>query len=1138
MDFNLNVSLRSKRFGMPRSHHCDMFKNKGANVIERCESLTSQRSRKNLRCRSRIQSGGRLWPAAEWLEGRQVPATLSFPSGLTPIVESQPTETVDRANDLGTLGGTQLAGATGTIGVGPAGAADVSWYHFTLDRPATVSLTAGATAANSTFRPVISLYNEDLYDFGDPLNPQGRRLLAQDQASTGSLANIGVTLGAGSYDVAVSGAGNLYFAPLMSGSGFNGETGDYNLLVAAQPLNLDPNSGPTLLASNPTPGASLGSSPLAIRLDLSGTLDASTIVAGTDVQLLFNPSGTFGDGNDVSVPLTSVNFSATVNELQLFPESALAPGYYKVVLGGNSASSSPVLANLNGVPLGADAQHPLGQDVTLAFQVTGIENGTGPADTLATAHNLGDVTQAGRVAESGALGNDPFYDPNSPDPSRNPGDQVDFYRFHVSGAGNYALIAEVFAGRIGSPLDPGVALYRVDPNTQNLIFVDGNNNSGNQATATDSSTPLVLDPALFANLTAGDYVLAVSTGFNTPSPLEGQPTDAPGLYNPEVSHSASGGFGSGPYVLNFEVTAIPTPPEVLATTPSEGDVLTTVPTELSVQFSEPVNLQQAAYQAYLKTTQSAVGSVYILAGDGTKYFPRFASIDRDSNTANFLMLDALPNGTYELHLSGSNGLTDLGGNPLTGNDPSGDYVVHFQVNAPARGTGSDPLIWTAIEPAEGDVGAQDLGVLFPHEFQSGVNIVRDPAIDPAAALGDTQDAFQFEVLQAQFYTFSVQGSPAVGSATLWLTDAQGNPVASNLQGNGNAIGAELAPGTYVIHLGEWTAQQAADLSYQLHLTFLGNADNPIPLVAGPSPAVQMRLATSPDIPSPAPSGGASVNNNADNGATGPVSPTPAYGPSGGEVGGGSTGSGMGTSLLGGSSIASSSLAMSSPSLIVLSVAPVGSLPGSTSGAGSVSTEVAFSLPSQAPSMSTMGQAVVSLVTTIQVIGSDDLIQPDDLALTQADAPAVGPEAVFNELPPGLAMAVEDLAAEANDASKKAPEVAAPALQKAEPIAPEPVVLAHELELSETGEEPPAEQAVSGVGYFKLICGGTAAVAGSIAVAILKRRAYRKGAAEDERLRDGAGDENPGDTTRLAIAKPMGRRTSRRRQSQRNQETLA
>src|SRR5262249_10831995 len=149
------------------------------------------------------------------------------------------------------------------------------------------------------------------------------------------------------------------------------------------------------------------------------------------------------------------------------------PGYYEVVLTGLNDGSSPALLDFSENGLAADAGHPEGQDITIPFRVDGIEGRTGPGatadDTAATAQELGDVTSAGLVRVVGAIGTDPFYNPaNAPDPANfdpslyAPANQVDMYHFHISGEGNYSLVADVFAGRIGSPLDPGVSLFELD----------------------------------------------------------------------------------------------------------------------------------------------------------------------------------------------------------------------------------------------------------------------------------------------------------------------------------------------------------------------------------------------------------------------------------------------------------------------------------------------------------------------------------------------------------------------------------------------------------------------------------------------------------------------------------------------------
>ena len=74
---------------------------------------------------------------------------------------------------------------------------------------------------------------------------------------------------------------------------------------------------------------------------MSGPLDPNTILPGQTVQLLSEPGGTLGDGPGVPVALASVNFSATANELQLFPLAPLEPGNYVIQLTGDSSTGQP-----------------------------------------------------------------------------------------------------------------------------------------------------------------------------------------------------------------------------------------------------------------------------------------------------------------------------------------------------------------------------------------------------------------------------------------------------------------------------------------------------------------------------------------------------------------------------------------------------------------------------------------------------------------------------------------------------------------------------------------------------------------------------------------------------------------------------
>ena len=74
-----------------------------------------------------------------------------------------------------------------------------------------------------------------------------------------------------------------------------------------------------------------------------------------------------------------------------------------------------------------------------------------------------------------------------------------------------------------------------------------------------------------------------------------------------------------------------------------------------MQFSEPINIQQLAFQAFETSAQATLPQVFVEGADGTRYYPRFLSYNRATNQATFQMLDGLANGSYALHLSGPGG---------------------------------------------------------------------------------------------------------------------------------------------------------------------------------------------------------------------------------------------------------------------------------------------------------------------------------------------------------------------------------------------------------------------------------------------------------------------------------------------------
>ena len=95
---------------------------------------------------------------------------------LTPF--EVPNETLDQAIDLGSVSPGTRYQENGSLGDGPDGAADVEWYSFTLDGPARVTGELLRQDQASSFNGVLSLFNNDPYDFMDPYDA-GRLSLAR-----------------------------------------------------------------------------------------------------------------------------------------------------------------------------------------------------------------------------------------------------------------------------------------------------------------------------------------------------------------------------------------------------------------------------------------------------------------------------------------------------------------------------------------------------------------------------------------------------------------------------------------------------------------------------------------------------------------------------------------------------------------------------------------------------------------------------------------------------------------------------------------------------------------------------------------------------------------------------------------------
>jgi hypothetical protein len=217
------------------------------------------------------------------------------------------------------------------------------------------------------------------------------------------------------------------------------------------------------------------------------------------------------------------------------------------------------------------------------------------------------------------------------------------------------------------------------------------------------------------------------------------------------------------------------------------------------------------------------------------------SYDRATNQATFLMLDGLVNGSYTLHISGSAGLTNLAGDPITGNDLSGDYVIPFQVQAPTGGISGNSTAGYTVNSQVGDGAPQNLGVLFANELDTGVTINRGPEPGVSSISTSSSDSFVIQLLQANSYTFTLSGPDLPEGAEVTLTDASGQSVPLLPSYSGQVFFGPLTAGTYMVTVGGWSAGQSAGISYQLTIDWGGQPDNAAPLVDGPTPLLQIQL---------------------------------------------------------------------------------------------------------------------------------------------------------------------------------------------------------------------------------------------------------------------------------------------------------
>ena len=158
-----------------------------------------------------------------------------LPTAMPLVVE--PNETIDQAEDLGTLN--QPAAVMGSIGNGPAGLADVTWFHFKSVDPAKVDLDISTPAGIRHSR--VSSACTTTIPRTSAIRTTWTAIACWPRCRRARRTGPSITprdLGPGDYFVAVSGAGNLDFSPVLAGSGYDGASGSYELTIAATDLGL------------------------------------------------------------------------------------------------------------------------------------------------------------------------------------------------------------------------------------------------------------------------------------------------------------------------------------------------------------------------------------------------------------------------------------------------------------------------------------------------------------------------------------------------------------------------------------------------------------------------------------------------------------------------------------------------------------------------------------------------------------------------------------------------------------------------------------------------------------------------------------------------------------------------------------
>lgn len=141
------------------------------------------------------------------------------------------------------------------------------------------------------------------------------------------------------------------------------------------------------------------SSELEVLVALTKPVDPSTLIPGQTVQLLTT--------SELQVPISTVELSESSATLVIRVEDASELGPLHVVLAGDSSEGAPVIADLNGTPLGTNPSHPYGRNYIGEVHPTISSVAVPPAGTYGDGESLDFVVRTSEPTYVDTTGGSP-----------------------------------------------------------------------------------------------------------------------------------------------------------------------------------------------------------------------------------------------------------------------------------------------------------------------------------------------------------------------------------------------------------------------------------------------------------------------------------------------------------------------------------------------------------------------------------------------------------------------------------------------------------------------------------------------------------------------------------------------------------